>query len=124
MSTCFHHLCVGGNIVVVDQHMMNMEGVSMGYNSSDFQSQRTGLSKVSKETHIYKLNVSIGHTCLLCLFLGVLHHVDVVLGDAVHLHIVILGHISVQGDHINVMEGHDAMQHNLLCVEGLGVQGR
>lgn len=110
---------MGGNIEIVDQHMMNMEGVSMGYNSWDFQSQRTGLSKVSKETLIYEINVSIGHTCLLCLFLGVLHHDDVVLADAVRLHII-LGHISVQGDHINVMEGHDAV-HRDLCVEGLGV---
>jgi hypothetical protein len=31
-----------------------------------------------------------------------------------------LGHISVQGDHVNVIKGHDAV-HRDLCVEGLGV---
>jgi hypothetical protein len=63
--------------------------------------------------HHDKLNVSDGHAHLLCLFLSLLQHDDV-LGDAVRLCVVPV-HVGVEGDHVDglepnavgVEEGHD-----------------
>jgi hypothetical protein len=76
--------------------------------------------------HHDKLDVGDGHACLLCLFLCILQHYDVLV-DAVCLH-VILVHVGAEGDHVNgmeppavgVKEGHDLKgQH--LSVEDAGV---
>jgi hypothetical protein len=63
---------------------------------------------------------------LLGLLLCILHH-DYVLGDAIYLYLI-LGHIIVQGDHVDgvelstvgIKEGHDA-KPCVLCIKGLGI---
>ena len=76
--------------------------------------------------HHYEFNVGDGHARPLCLFLGILHHDDV-LGDAIRLHIVLV-HVGAEGDHVDgvepstvgVEEGND-VECRHLCVEGVGV---
>ncbi len=82
--------------------------------------------KDGRQGHHDKLDVSNGHARLLCLFLSLLQHDDV-LGDAVHLRVVPV-HVGAKGDHVDgmeppavgVKEGHDLKgQH--LCIEGISI---
>jgi hypothetical protein len=79
-----------------------------------------------RQGHHHKLHVGNWHACTFCFFLCVLHHDDE-LGDAIYRHLI-LGHISVEDNHIESMrtptdgveEGEDVKRCDL-CTEGIGI---